>query len=276
MHKYGIICYDTINIGDEIQTIAIRNVLRKINISIDYYVIRDNMNRIYDAEYRPVDLSSLDTAKTKIYLFVSGWLSEKFDSNHHPYVFPPPKCIHPIFISVHMTNDYLSQVVDKHADYFRKYGPIGCRDYSTLHKLNQRKIPAYFSGCATLTLSVSDFCESKNPSTDSIYVDVKPHISAKNITHIYRNPRDMKQRFQLAEDLLKKYISAKAVHTSRLHCYLPCTAFDVPVKFINPNPKDARFDGLIGRSKADYQMIRNNFHTIIKKICDDLNVPAHS
>ena len=41
------------------------------------------------------------------------------------------------------------------------------------------------------------------------------------------------QKFEMADDLLKKYARAKLVITSRIHCALPCLAMGTPVIFIN-------------------------------------------
>ena len=36
--------------------------------------------------------------------------------------------------------------------------------------------------------------------------------------------------YMIKKDLLKLYCASKEVHTSRIHCFLPCKAFGVPVK----------------------------------------------
>jgi hypothetical protein len=56
---------------------------------------------------------------------------------------------------------------------------------------------------------------------------------AKYITHSYWN-KDYNddQRFQLGEDILRKYATAKLVITSRIHCALPCLALGTPVIFV--------------------------------------------
>ncbi|WP_168414801.1 polysaccharide pyruvyl transferase family protein [Acinetobacter indicus] len=55
------------------------------------------------------------------------------------------------------------------------------------------------------------------------------------------------EKFKLAEDLLKKYSTAKLIITSRIHCALPCLALGVPVIYMNGFEKEfdaCRMEGL--------------------------------
>ncbi len=56
------------------------------------------------------------------------------------------------------------------------------------------------------------------------------------------------EKFEMAEDLLKKYARAKLVITSRIHCALPCLALGTPVIFVNGFDSfvdSCRFDGIL-------------------------------
>ncbi|PIV93352.1 MAG: polysaccharide pyruvyl transferase family protein [Flavobacteriaceae bacterium CG17_big_fil_post_rev_8_21_14_2_50_33_15] len=56
------------------------------------------------------------------------------------------------------------------------------------------------------------------------------------------------EKFEMAEDLLKKYARAKLVITSRIHCALPCLALGTPVIFVNGFNSfvdSCRFDGIL-------------------------------
>lgn len=56
------------------------------------------------------------------------------------------------------------------------------------------------------------------------------------------------KRFEIAENLLKKYARAKLVITSRIHCALPCLALGTPVVFINSfydESNKSRLDGIL-------------------------------
>ena len=80
-------------------------------------------------------------------IVMNGWFM------HRPSRFPPSRNIHPLFVSFHLApavaDDFLT---DKTLEYLRKHGPIGCRDESTVSLLESRGVPAYFTGCLTLTL----------------------------------------------------------------------------------------------------------------------------
>jgi len=58
---------------------------------------------------------------------------------------------------------------------------------------------------------------------------------AKDITHHYSADQYATEdsRFELAEDLLKRYQKARLVVTSRIHCALPCLAMGTPVIFVD-------------------------------------------
>ncbi|WP_160069587.1 polysaccharide pyruvyl transferase family protein [Sphingobacterium bovisgrunnientis] len=56
---------------------------------------------------------------------------------------------------------------------------------------------------------------------------------AEYLTHSYWNKDySESERFEIAEDLLRKFSKAKLVITSRIHCALPCLAMGTPVVFI--------------------------------------------
>jgi hypothetical protein len=56
------------------------------------------------------------------------------------------------------------------------------------------------------------------------------------------------EKFIIAENLLHKYAKARLVITSRIHCALPCLAFNTPVIYINGFESfvdTCRFDGIL-------------------------------
>ncbi|SHI35282.1 polysaccharide pyruvyl transferase family protein [Aquimarina spongiae] len=56
------------------------------------------------------------------------------------------------------------------------------------------------------------------------------------------------EKFDMAENLLKKYARARLVITSRIHCALPCLALGTPVIFVNGFDSfvdSCRFDGIL-------------------------------
>jgi hypothetical protein len=78
----------------------------------------------------------------------------------------------------------------------------------------------------------------KNLLKSAIFIEQEP--PAKTYTH--------EQKFEMADDLLKKYAKAKLVITSRIHCALPCLAMGTPVIFINGFESfvdSCRFEGIL-------------------------------
>jgi hypothetical protein len=246
--KYGLLYYLSGNIGDDIQSIAARQFLPKV----DYYLDRDSINK-YNKK-----------SKTKIIL--NGWFSL------NPPVFPLKNSIVPLFISFHITPNHKDKLTDTESiNYYKKYEPIGCRDYYTVDLLKNKGVESYYSGCLTLTLKNN---VQKNNKIYFVDVDdnitkklIDKNIEANHTTHllkfplfqpkpfrdiIYKLPANFFWRYYFilrlkkAQKLLDLYAKAKLVITSRLHCALPCLAFGTPVILIHDNIEtDPRFDPLI-------------------------------
>lgn len=263
--KLAIFCYDTYNIGDEIQSIAMKNLLPKV----DFYVLRDNMNIVYDSDYNRVDTTKLENSNDKIYLFINGWMSEKTDRKGNNYVFPPPSFIVPFFISIHTTAWYIKHVVNPNIEYFRSLEFVGCRDMNTYNILKSKGINAEFMGCPTVTLKNP----YDNPERSKIYfVDAKATIPNVNkITHIVRNnTRTLKERFDKAQRLLDRYATAESVFTSRLHCYMPCKGMGTKVTLMAR--KDARMRQLVDLSDDKYENIKRNIKDKVEYFLDKIKL----
>ena len=231
--KYGVIWANTTNIGDEVQTLAAIEFLKKHGVNNFIPINREKLSE-YSGE--------------KITVIMNGWFI------HDLTKFPPSNNINPIFISFHCSKPKL--IVDN-VEYFKKYQPIGCRDTHTVQLFKKNGIEAYFTGCLTLILPKSD-----QPRKGKLLVDVNnnvPYIPNCNVDmsqfsdyEIVTNEiEDMSQkdnfdyRLQSAKKLLEKFKNAELVVTSRLHCAIPCRAIETPVKFIHSNYSgNIRFSGL--------------------------------
>lgn len=133
--KFGLMKYpvnkesNIFNIGDYIQSLAVKQF-------------------ICGREYILVDREHLDDYRGEdIKLCMNGWFM------HSPEHWPPSTRIHPLFVAFHLNSsvdDYL--LSDKSIQYFKKYEPIGCRDFRTEQILKEKGVDSYFSGCMTLTL----------------------------------------------------------------------------------------------------------------------------
>jgi len=230
--KYALLKYSTKNLGDEIQSIAARQFLPKV----DYYIDRDNI----DEKHIHNDTN----------MILNGWFT------HNPENWPiKNNNLKPLIISFHISNNYGSSVeklTDKESiRYYKKHEPIGCRDISTLNLLKSKGINSYFSGCLTLTLKNRFEQRGNNVYIVDVDDEVKQIIpdhmknSIKFLTHSHEGSLNHLENLSKAQSLLDKYAQAKMVITSRLHCALPCLAFGTPVEFINRDLNDPRFGGLI-------------------------------
>jgi exopolysaccharide biosynthesis predicted pyruvyltransferase EpsI len=228
--KFAVMWASTNNIGDDIQTLAGINFLKKKGITEYTFIDREKLS---DYNGEPVTL------------IMNGWYM------HNINKFPPSNKINPIFISVHINNE---KIISNNISYFKKYEPIGCRDQFSVNLFKKYNIASYFTGCLTLL-----FDDVKEKTGGKYLVDVNtkynyiPNIEVDNskyndfeiIKHDINKIMPLKERLVLAENLLNKYRSAKLVITTRLHCILPCRAFNTNAIFIHKQYEtDARFSNL--------------------------------
>ncbi len=236
----ALLSYSTVNLGDEIQSIAAQQFLP----STDSLVDRDQLNRLPNGavgEYK---------------ILLNGW------HTHKPENWPPSPKLIPLITSFHITGETYSKdqycarpsdvlLEEKNLAYFRAHAPIGTRDLWTRDLLRQKGVESYFSGCLTLTLG------SGRPKIRKNYVcavDVEGPILDRlrnrvsdpllTLTHIDPRPGSFNERCHRARRLLSIYAQAKLVVTSRLHCALPCLALQTPVLLIHMAPDSYRFTGL--------------------------------
>lgn len=140
MHKGTITYHFSDNLGDYIQTLAATKLLGP-------------------GPYTHCDREQLHTYDgPDVALLMNGW----FMAN--PKHWPPAPGIRPLMLSMHINPTAEATMLSgKGIEYFKKHSPIGCRDHYTLRLLQQKGIPAYFSGCLTLTLQRSDWVPKNTP-----------------------------------------------------------------------------------------------------------------
>ena len=228
---YGLIKYSSINIGDEVQCIAAMRFLPHI----DEYVHRDRINRFKSKNHK------------KVKLIMNAWWTQNIKG------FPPSEAIEPLMISMYIRHNkrkkFLTSKVKK---YFLKHSPIGCRDKSTYEWLKRENIPAYFSGCLTLTLERNNDIPKEDyilcvDTSDDVVNAIKqrtkrPVYSISRMLSPYNTYED---RLKIAKLMLRVYQSAHCVVSPRLHVILPSLALKTPALRIIPNNhvEDGRWDG---------------------------------
>lgn len=247
---------DSINVGDDIQTIAISELVKSIEPQANVI--------LFDRE----SLGSADF-QTLSYLIVTGWFLKK------PEGFPDSfQNVKPLFISFHLTssNGVPGKVLnDDRRELWRLHQPIGCRDRGTMRSFQAAGIDAYFSACATLTLQPRTTSGTREPYVliaDPFYYASKGNyerhqvsrLLGKNFpwqvkevanTDLARPGKPVEQRMKEAQTLLDQVSNAQFVITSRIHIALPALAMGTNVVFIhagydrNAHHDNDRFDGIL-------------------------------
>lgn len=230
---YGLLRYSSINIGDEIQSIAASRFLPRV----DRYIRRERISKYKSSK------------KTKLIMNAWWMWNQRF--------FPPSEDIEPLLISMYIRAAIRDTfLTDKTKKYLIEHGPVGCRDKSTEKYLQENGIPAYFSGCLTLTLE-------KNPEIKKrdfiLTVDIPEYIQNEirkrtsrpvyNISRMLFPICSGFDRFRLANAMLNLYQSAHCVVSRRLHVAMPSLAFETPFLLLDTNDNtvlnDPRFEGVI-------------------------------
>lgn len=224
--KFGLVVnLKTDNIGDDIQSYAAKCFLPAVDCVID----REQMDT-FEAD---------ESVKT----IMNGWyMYSKFN-------WPPSPQINPLWVSIHITEQDYFGIGERFldgcgGDYLRHYAPIGARDESTLQMLERNHIPAFLSGCLTLTIPQFSNVEKTNEvllvdldeKSEAIVRKMYPAENFQSVTHNVNaeeySALSAEDRLQRVEKLLRRYQGAKCVITSRLHCALPCLALRTPVLLV--------------------------------------------
>jgi len=266
----------SINLGDEIQQIAVRQLLHRYlpERHIEYYLDRDT-GVLYDsATLEPVKPI---TPQRKVAIVYSGWWDGAYTDNFPPN---PDVVSHWLILSLHVNElpkdstyawlDGVHTLPGKKKSllaperfHLLKERFIGCRDpytVSLFHKQGYSR--AYLSRCLTMTLGTVypmtpyplRSCERRgvylvDVSENSNLLREMPEYLRRQIitlSHVWEGDRtNIHAKNNRALELLHLYAHATLVITSRLHCALPCLSYGTPVLFLYHNMSDPRFTGLL-------------------------------
>ncbi|HET6390995.1 polysaccharide pyruvyl transferase family protein [Hyphomicrobium sp.] len=226
--------YD-VNLGDNAQSIAARNLLRDLGVGDEQIV---TVNRDTLAKYKGPPCSLIMNA---VFFKQS---------------FPLPPAIRPIFIGFQADE----HVISSNLALFKLHEPIGCRDVATTERMKAHGISAFTTGCVTLTFPPREqepeqgrlliVYGSEFPSSVLRYIPKELSEQCEFIYH--RLPVDefpvSERTHQLAEThekaLLDRYRrSAKLVLTPLHHVAAPCMAMEIPV-IVCRSKNDDRFSFL--------------------------------
>lgn len=205
------------------------------------------------------DASSLDDVPPDTWTIWFGWhmkeMSDRFDIPLHPH-------LRPIIVSFHCK--HIQLLTPAAIDYLRTYGPIGCRDWSTVDILLSAGVPAFFSGCITTTVNTVfpplGTGEEPGPDAPRVYVEVADTpADAPVLSHAYPEVKyaPFEANLRRAIDQLDTYRRQfSGVVTSRLHCYLPSRSLGVPAEFRPFHNADLRYEGLAGIGEEEFAAMR--------------------
>ena len=220
-----------VNLGDPIQSCAVKNLYHEMGISDDDIVPVPRYDMAnYDGEECVCVVNS-----------ASNYEELAYDS----HFMPPSAKVHAIPMSLHIHRE----IPKDELEFYKTCGGVGCRDISTVQYLKSLGIDAYLTGCLTLTLPRRTVQQSEK--ADKIYFldvpaglmewipdEIKSEaITLSNILR-FKNPgntnriseEDTYEEHRKGEErltLLKD--TAKLVITSKLHVASPCLAMGIPV-----------------------------------------------
>lgn len=215
----------TVNVGDNIQSIAVRRLLAHLNVD--------------PADMVGVDRDSLrNYAGPPVKLIMNGCF--------HDGCFPLPPQIEPVFFGFNAETESL---ITANKKLFQEHQPIGCRDNATKHMFDKHGISAFVTGCATLTLKRRDprvtgskpviaFGSGAGVLHQNLYEYIPRSLLQRASLVFQREPvpkiplsdQAVTQMDELAASYLDLYRNeASIVVTPLLHVASPCLAMGIPV-----------------------------------------------
>lgn len=232
--SFGLLTYETINLGDHIQSIAAQRFLPRVDVLLQ----RDAL-QLPPGGAEPV------------HAILNGWYLGP------PVNWPPHPRIRPLAVSMHFdtwrprgrfwrTPPAARLLSGPGRDWLLAHGPIGARDPATLELLQRHGIPSWHSGCLTLTLPASPVARDDViiacDLPEALVAALRGRTASRvvTVTHHDAETRGHAARMARAQSLLDVYGRARAVVTTRLHCALPCVAFGTPVLYVPVQPDLAR------------------------------------
>lgn len=222
--------FRVINIGDNIQSLAIDEIYRQLSIDPGQVIKigRDYISNVPKTE--------------EIILPLHTEFSKESISKRLNY----PDNVHVASVISAILYDEIKDLEDEFPNckkMLESYSPIGCRDERSKMYLEKEGIKAFLMGCFTICFERRTVVPSKKKV---FLVDVSENLikkipenimkDAETITHAikankYPIDREENERLDLiAQNLLKRYRDeATLVITGRLHAAVPCIAMGIPV-----------------------------------------------
>ncbi|MBU6144942.1 MAG: glycosyltransferase family 8 protein, partial [Acidobacteria bacterium] len=267
------------NRGDYVQTLAaLSNLLRFQNIEyVGNTKLSNYLNKLKNdikperrldgpaVKVQPItidrDFSSGREYPENTWLISNGWFMHR--NFKGPVDFPYPKNVKPLMVSFHIQD--VDVLTEETVAELKRIEPIGCRDWTTLYRLRDYGVKAFFSGCVTTTVGQVLPAATGTSSNKLAHVEGKLDKTKyggwkiDQFIQVGEQVRDfdLVEGIEDARAMLAEYADYKAVSTSRLHCYLPARSMGLKVDFHPKNLADVRFEGLINLDDTAFNKIRN-------------------
>jgi len=266
------------NRGDYVQTLAaLSNLLRFQSVEyVGNTKLSNYLNELkgsihsdrhivsHKTKVQPIaldrDFASGREYPVNTWLISNGWFMHR--NFKGPVDFPYPKNVLPLMISFHIQDPGV--LTDETVAELKRIEPIGCRDWTTLYRLRDVGIKAFFSGCLTTTvgqvLPPATTAKNKKLALVEAKLDLQKFEDWKIDNFIqeaeYVRDLDLVEGIEDARQMLTTYADYQKVVTSRLHCYLPARSMGLQVDFLPKNLADVRFEGLINLDEPAFNKIR--------------------
>jgi hypothetical protein len=276
------------NIGDHVQSLAaVSHVVRhhslrfegpdglvdlatRLQQRVRPEIRRDDREGTVELYLAQRDASNHDAFPPDTWAIGFGWyMHPQFGINHD---FPFHPNLRPIFVSFHVNTRQM--ITPEAVEYLKKYGPVGCRDWTTVDLLLSAGVDAFFSGCMTTTVSNLFPDTDVRPPSDAptVYIDVPDHKvpaggkvegQARDAVRLTPFAGNLDFAVAMLETYRRKYA---AITTSRLHVYLPGRSIGVPINFNPENMSDPRFAGLAPIDDAAFDAIRDGINSKLEQV----------
>lgn len=229
----------SVNLGDYMQTLAVRAMWRRLGIAEDEIIAVDRDGL---AEYDGPE----------VLLPLNAVLYERS--------LPLPPAIRPVMVGINAKKS----VTDRHRDFFARHAPIGCRDTATATHLNEIGIEAFVTGCLTLSFDARSAGEGGDrimavfgegagqlpvSALSMLPVELQDRVDLvyqrHSMTRLPLSPNDCAAMEALTAALLARYRrNAARVVTPLHHAATPCLASGIPVTICRQR-WDNRFSQLV-------------------------------
>ena len=214
----------SVNLGDYMQTLAVRGLYRRMGIADDDVVAIDR-DTIQSYQGEPVILV--------------------MNACFFRHSFPISDKIVPVFIGFQTQE----KIIVEFTNYFRQYAPIGCRDTATCALFEKHGIAAFVTGCLTLTFESRPDLRSRNKivvaygsGAGAFPVEALASMPAelgKNAEFVFQrqivqewpfSAETMRKNERFTSHLLNYYREEAALVVTPLHhAAAPCMASGIPV-----------------------------------------------